>query len=168
MRLINIIVALWAFFVEAYGFPTCILMQKVEIMARTLQNDEDPTHHPKYKVGDEVIYINDYCVNWGKAVIMDIDLEYKFGPMYTIEIAGRGKSSFVGENNLHIPGTEPTFDLELNNGMVLTLVSTDDNANRYYKINDKRVVLIDGELHCVGGDWDDPGFPIDEQYQPKK
>lgn len=135
-------------------------------MARTLQSDENLIQlQPKYKVGDEVTYINDYCVNWGARTITGMEQD-KWGWNYYISPTDTPWCP-VSEKNLHIPGTEPSFDIELNNGMVLTLVSTDDNANRYYKIDGKRVVLIDGKLHCVGGDWDEPGFPIDEQYQPR-
>lgn len=135
-------------------------------MARTLQSDENPIQlQPKHKVGDEVTYINDYCVNWGPKTIIGIDFS-RGRPTYFIEPTETPWVS-IEEKNLHIPGTEPIFDLELNNGMTVKLVETDWNGNRYYDIEGKKAVLTDGFLHSIVGDWEEPCCRLGEQYQPK-
>lgn len=135
-------------------------------MARTLQKDENPAQsEPKYKVGDELTYINDYCVNWGLRTITDM-VQDQWGWSYYISPTDTPWCP-VREKNLYVPGTEPTFDLELNNGMTAKLVETDWNGNRYYNIGGRIAVLTDGFLYTTVGDFAEACCRLDEQFQPK-
>ncbi|MDD4969780.1 MAG: hypothetical protein PHT07_10175 [Paludibacter sp.] len=119
---------------------------------------------PKYKIGDEVTYINDYCVNWGLRTITGMEQD-KWGWKYFISPTDTPWFP-VKEKNLYVPGTEPTFDLELNNGMTVKLVETDWNGNRYYDIGGRKAVLTDGFLYSTVGDWEEACCRLDEQFQP--
>lgn len=119
---------------------------------------------PKYKVGDELTYINDYCVNWGLRTITDM-VQDKWGWNYYISPTETPWCP-VREKNLYVPGTEPTFELELNNGMTVKLVETDWNGNRYYDIGGRKAVLTDGSLYSTVSDWEEPCCRLDEQFQP--
>jgi hypothetical protein len=149
-------------------FSLCAFAQKGSSMAQlTAQriSEVDENLKPKYKVGDEVIWINDYCVNWGLQTITDMEQD-RWGWNYYISPTATPWCP-VEEKNLHIPGTEPIFDLELNNGMTVKLVETDWNGNRHYDIGGKKAVLTDGYLYSTVGDWEEPCCRLGEQYQPK-
>lgn len=107
---------------------------------------------------------NDYCVNWGLQTITSMEQD-KWGWNYYISPTASPWCP-VKEKNLYVPGTEPTFELVLNNDMTVKLVETDWNGNRYYDIDGKKAVLTDGFLYSTVGDWEEPCCRLDEQFQP--
>lgn len=119
---------------------------------------------PKYSIGDSVVWINDYCTNLGLRTITGMEQD-KWGWKYYVSSMDTPWSP-IREKNLYFSGTEPKFNLVLNNGMSVFLVETDSNANRYYDVNGTKAVLIDGVLYSVDGDWDEPCDQLEMQFQP--
>lgn len=117
----------------------------------------------KYKVGDVAHFINDYGIVFKDRIITGFDSDYD-EPRYFIKNM-EPLSFSVKERNLHkeLPITQP---LQLQNGDKAEFIGCNFWGDRIYQVKNIKCALVDGKLLNVGNDEDEPGFPIQDQFQP--
>jgi len=159
----------------ASSFATKILLE--EFLKEALLDEEGykraETISPKFKVGDSVDFVNDYGVVFEGLNITEVKIARK-GYEYRVTPA-EFSWTFKREENLHPAGTyvKKCKDLSLKNGMSAEYTHVDSQGNSVYKIQVNEdiarvVVLLDGMLYTCEGDWEEPGFPLEESFQPLK
>lgn len=126
---------------------------------------------PRYEVGDQVDFVNDYGVIFRDKVITGIDerddeIRYFYAPTDAPWFS-------VPEKNFHPAGEyEPeSFNLKLNNGASAKFIRHDDWGNKLYEIaNGEQTVLaclLEGNtLYSVTHDYEEPIAPLHKDMQP--
>lgn len=123
------------------------------------------------KVGDTVYWVNDSGV-----VIENKIIGFNYIGWYQreykkyVHLDTDGYWFPHGVEELSKTKPEPkSLDLNLRNGLVAKFVGTDDFSNLLYTIDvnghEHKVVLVDGLLHTIIGDFEEPGKPIKGEFQ---
>lgn len=145
-----------------------------EKMAQFIQNYlvENAPEGSDLKVGDTVYWTNEYGVDFENKIIgfnYDGWFQEKYKKFVHLDTGCYWFPHSVAELSKTKP--EPkSLDLNLRNGLVAKFVGTDDFSNFLYTIDvnghEHKVVLVDGLLHTIIGDFEEPGKPIKGEFQP--
>ena len=114
----------------------------------------------KFKIGDKVDFVNDFGVVFENKTITGIDFEmtpgearYYYGPSDSPWFPAK-------ESNLYPAGTykKSNKDIGLPNKKIAKFLGYGDNYQELYMVDEKQVVLNDGELYSLS----DYGEPIEK------
>ena len=127
---------------------------------------------PKFKVGDEVDFVNDFGIVFNNKKIIGINYDFSPGDI-TYNIKPTETPWYPAEEkNLYSKGTyqKPNLDEELLNGKIAKFLHYDDNCQKVFEVGEDvwkiNVVLIDGILYSIST-FGEPLGKIDEEYQLK-
>ena len=118
----------------------------------------------KLNIGDEVDYVNDFGVLFKGHRVIELDTSAD-EESYFINTDCHWVSK--KRKNLYSPGTykRESRDIKLRNGIVAIFDSSTFFGEPIYKIEDKRVVMIDSFLYSMS-QCDEPISHIEECFQP--
>lgn len=142
----------------------------------------------KFKIGDKVDFVNDYGVIFKDRIIKEIHYNFwenYYGNSKNVSEEQKNDIRYVFENddtpwfphketNLHLAGTyqAPNLDIELNNGLIAKFSHTTYWGENVYIIETSNksfnVVLLKGKIHSFHADFEEAGFLIKKEFQPKK
>ena len=125
----------------------------------------------KFKIGDEVDFVNDYGVVFRDKIISKV---YKDDYGETRYITKDSDTPWFGskEKNFYFSGeyTPECLDIKLNNGEIAKFTRFSDWEDKIFIIgkdeNSFTAILVNNMMHSSEGDFEEAGFKLLNEFQP--